>query len=159
MRFGVLVLGCLAICTSAYAAEPPAGIVSHLYRDFAWEAVVASPNATGLAQQPKAVLTHYFTPELAAALAGDAACAKQREEICALDFAPLWASQDPAAEDLQVFPAATSGHVTVRYTYPSTGKVISLDYQLLRTKAGWRISDVLYPSGDSLAHLLAAASR
>jgi hypothetical protein len=159
MRFGVLVLGYLAMYTSTYAAEHPAGTVSRLYRDFAWEAVVASPSAPGLAQQPKAVLLHYFTPKLAAALAADDACTKRRGEICALNFAPLWASQDPAAEDLQVLAGATPSHVTVRYTYPATGKVISLDYQLLQTKAGWRVSNILYPSGDSLALLLAAASR
>jgi hypothetical protein len=159
MRFGALVLSYLAMCTLAYAAEPPAETISRLYEDFAWEAVVASSNAPSLAQQPKAVLLGYFTPELATALAADDACAKQRHEICALDFAPLWASQDPAAQELQISPGATPSHVTVRYTYPSTGEVISLDYTLLRTKSGWRVSDILYPSGDSLARLLSAASR
>jgi hypothetical protein len=159
MRFGALVLSYLALCTLAFAAEPPAETVNRLYQDFAWEAVVASSNAPGLAQQPKAVLLRYFTPGLATALVADDACTKLRDEICALDFAPLWASQDPAAEKLQVSPGAMPSHVTVRYTYPSTGEVISLDYTLLRTTAGWRVSDILYPSGDSLARLLSAASR
>ena len=159
MRFGALVLGVLAICGPASAGESSVGTVGRLYRDFAWEAVVASPNAPGLAQQPKVVLLRYFTPQLAAALAADDACARHRHEVCALDFMPLWASQDPAAEELHISPGATSGHVAVRYTYPPTGAVISLEYRLLQTKAGWRVSDILYPSGNSLAGLLAAAPR
>jgi hypothetical protein len=159
MRFAIPVLACLAICMPVFAGNSPAATVNRLYRDFAWEAVMASSSAPGLAQQPKSVLLRYFTPELATALVADDACATARHEICALDFVPLWDSQDPAAEELQISPSTTPGHVAVRYTYPSTGEVISLDYALVRTKAGWRVSDILYHSGNSLAHLLAAASR
>jgi len=159
MRFAALALSAIGICGPAHAGGSAAGTVNRLYRDFAWEAVVASPNAAGLAQQPKGVLLRYFTPRLAAALAADDACTKRRGEICSLDFMPIWGSQDPAAEELQVTPGAAPEQVTVRYTYPSTGQVISLDYRLVQTKVGWRVSDILYQSGDSLAHLLSAESR
>ena len=159
MRFGLLVVACSIFCQVGYAAESPVGAVNHLYHDFAWEAVGAPSSKHGLAQQPKAILLRYFTPQLSAALAADAECAARTQEICALDFLPLWASQDPAATNLQVTPGAQSGQVKVRYIYPPTGAVVVLRYRLLQTKAGWRVSDIVYPSGESLASLLAGTSR
>ena len=139
----------------AFADGSPEATVNRLYRAFAWEAVMASSNAPGLAQQPKAVLLRYFTRELTTALVADDTCTTARHEICALDFVPIWASQDPAASDLEVSPGAAPGRVTVRYTFPPTGAVVSLDYRMVRTKAGWRVSDIFYltlpPRNVSLA--------
>jgi hypothetical protein len=159
MRFVALLLGWVAVAAPLYAGGSAADVVSRIYRDFAWEAVVASPNGPGLAQQPRGVLLNYFTPELANALVADNACTTRRHEICALDFMPLWASQDPAAEDLRVAQTTSPGQVTVRYSSPSTGAVISLNYRVVQTKAGWRIAHIVYPSGDSLAHLLSGRTR
>ncbi|MGN6513815.1 MAG: hypothetical protein ACTHKZ_09655 [Lysobacteraceae bacterium] len=149
-------LGILLLLASASvpAAVPAEGVVARLYRDFAWEAVVATPHAPGLAQQPKAVLLRYFTPALASAIAADAACAARTAKACALDFMPLWASQDPAAVDLSIAPA---GPATVRVTYrvPASGAAVTLVFRMESTGAGWRIADVVYPQGPSLAALLA----
>lgn len=147
----------LLVASAATQAAGPRAVetVSALYHDFAWEAVMARPTRPGLAQQPKAVLRRYFTPALASALAADAACAARRREICALDFAPLWASQDPAAQDLSITPGTGGNQVQVRFRAPSAQEWLVLTFQLAPTAAGWRVADISYPSGPSLAKLLA----
>jgi len=159
MRIHAILFGCLAILASARADASAVATVDSLYRAFSWEAVMASSESPGLAQQSRPILLRYFTPQLATTLAADDACSKKRHEVCALDFSPLWASQDPAAEDLQISKGTTPAQVLVRYTYPATGKTISLQYQLVHTKVGWRVADILYPSGDSLSKLLSTAKR
>jgi hypothetical protein len=145
--------------TTAVAAEPaPVAAVSRLYRDFAWEAVLAQPEGLSLAQQPKAVLQRYFTPKLASALAADAACASRRREICRLDFLPLWASQDPSAQDLTVAQAGP-GLVKVTFATPSSKQATVLQLNVVPTKAGWRVADIVYPSGPSLAALLSGKTE
>lgn len=148
----------LSVAWPAPACDSTVQTVAKLYRDFAWEAVLAQPDARGLAQQPEAILLRYFTPELASALAADAACAERRGEMCALDFAPLWASQDPAAHDLSVAPGTEAGQVRVQF-YPATGQVLQLTFRLVSTNGGWRIADILYPSGSSLARQLARGAE
>jgi hypothetical protein len=148
-----------SVGSSASAADTASQAVARLYRDYAWEAVVAQPSTPGLAQQPKTVLLKYFTPKLASALAADAACSARNAEICALDFAPLWASQDPAAVDLSVSPGTRAGQVGVQFTYPGTGQVLRLTFRLVRTKAGWRVADIVYPSGPSLAQQLEGSAE
>jgi hypothetical protein len=145
----------LSACAVAQAAEPPSvAIVSQLYRDFAWEAVLAPPAAPGLAQQPKSVLLRYFTPQLASALAADAACASQHHEVCALDFLPLWGSQDPVAQDLS-FVQTSNDQVQVRFISPPSRQAVVLEFKTVPTKIGWRVADISYSSGPSLAQLLA----
>jgi hypothetical protein len=145
--------------TAAAAAEPaPVAAVSRLYREFAWEAVLAQPEAQGLAQQPETVLQHYFTPKLASALAADAACASRRREICRLDFLPLWASQDPSAHELTVVQAGP-GLVKVTFVTPSSTRATVLQLKVVPTRGGWRVADIVYPSGPSLAALLSGKTE
>ncbi|WP_462116681.1 hypothetical protein [Lysobacter xanthus] len=132
--------------------------MSRLYRDFSWEAVLVQPEGAGLAQQPKAVLQRYFTPKLAFALAADAACAARGREICRLDFLPLWASQDPSAHDLTVAQAG-AGLVKVTFATPSSTQATVLQFKVVPTKAGWRVADIVYPSGPSLASLLSGKTE
>ena len=155
----VLAIALVAITSPAHAAESSVQVVARLYRNFAWEAVLAQPGATGLAQQPVSVLMQYFTPKLASALAEDAACAERRREVCALDFTLLWASQDPAAQDLYVTAGDGPSQVQVRFTYPSTRQVVQLTFRLVHTHSGWRVADIVYPSSPSLAQQLASGAE
>ena len=158
MRSAIAMMA-LAAFSAVRADEPPeVAVVSRLYRDFAWEAVLAEPQAPGLTDQPKAVLQRYFTPQLAGALVADAACASRRREICALDFLPLWASQDPAAQDLTVVQAGP-GLVQVKFATPSSTIATTLQLRVVHTRSGWRVADIIYPSGPSLAELLSSGTR
>ncbi|WDS34785.1 hypothetical protein [Pseudoxanthomonas sp.] len=153
MRVAAVLLSSLLLSAHAQATVPaPTGVVKQLYRDFAWEAVLHVPD-DGLAQQPEAVLLKYFAPKLASLLVSDAACVTRTHEVCRLDFTPLWASQDPAAQDLTITEAGAD-EVKVQYEIPSTHEHMVLQFRLARTPAGWRVADIVYPEGPSLVALL-----
>ncbi|RZZ84139.1 DUF3828 domain-containing protein [Pseudoxanthomonas winnipegensis] len=147
----------MLVGATAVAATPDRqqrAVVERLYQDFAWEAVLES-DTPGLAEQSKDVLRRYFTARLAGLIAEDAACAARRREICRLDFAPLWGSQDPSAEALTL-TSADGDTVRVQYMVPSTREHIALSFRVAKSADGWRIDDILYPDGSSLAKLLSA---
>ncbi|MET1025358.1 MAG: hypothetical protein ABWX87_13720 [Pseudoxanthomonas sp.] len=150
----------LLIATSAKAVTPasaPVNVVTRLYRDFAWEAVLSGSNdEVALGDQPNAVLLRYFDPNLARLLVDDAHCRARRHEICTLDFAPLWASQDPSAADLSVTQARDPGQVQVQYVVPATREHLTLVFRTVHTASGWRVADIVYPTGPSLVELLCA---
>ncbi len=160
MRIAIGALLFLLIATSGKAATStltPVDVVTRLYRDFAWEAVLSSANdEVGLGDQSEAVLLRYFNPKLASLLVEDARCRARRRQICTLDFAPLWASQDPVATDLSVSQAHDRGQVQVQYAVPSTREHLTLMFKLVHTASGWRVADIVYPTGPSLVELLSA---
>jgi hypothetical protein len=143
---------------SAFAAEEtPAQVVTRVYRDFAWEAVIEEPVAAGktLAEQPRDVLIRYLDDALTALILEDRACVRRTGEICRLDFVPIWGSQDPAgASGLHVSTARDAPDVvSVRFRYPN-GEVAKLTFRMARTARGWRIADIAYGSSPSLVTVL-----
>jgi hypothetical protein len=116
------------------------GIVFKLYRDYAWEAVMAA-GSDGLMQQPPQVLKQYFDDNLTALILRDRKCS-DKGEICRLDFVPMWASQDPAAVDLTVAKTKKNNIIRVQFRYPSTNEKIELRYHVSNTAKGWRICDI-----------------
>lgn len=124
-------------------------VVARLYRDFAWEAVVIEPYAPGVAQQPASVLQRYFDDGMVERFVADRECVRTSGGVCGLDHAPLWASQDPAAYDLRVKPAAETGVVDVEYESPAPNAKapVRLRYELVRTARGWRIADIVSHEG------------
>jgi hypothetical protein len=152
MRNVVLALifsGASATYAAPAAESGPVQVVAQLYRDFAWEAVVHSPDWDGraLLDQPRAVLERYFDSNLATLILRDRECVAQTGEICQLDFSPIWASQDPGASELNVAAGPSPDVVNVRFRYPGDGKKIELSYRMVKTRAGWRIADI-HNNGD-----------
>ena len=137
------------------AYREPQDVVAWLYRDFAWEAVM-SPRFAGdtFIDQPREVLERYFVEDLAALVLMDRECARRTKEICKLDFDPLFASNDPGASDLKVSWVAQSGLVHVTFKYPGNGQRIELDYKVVKSKRGWRVSDIIYKDRHTLRGLL-----
>ena len=76
------------------------------------------------------------------------------DEICKLDFSPIWASQDPGATALQISPGSTPDIVTVRYRYPGNNSDIHITYHLSKINGSWRIADIESDASPSLRHLL-----
>lgn len=116
-------------------------MVAQLYRDFAWEAVMRQPNWIGLMDQPREIIERYFDKKLTTLILRDRACA-EKEGMCKLSFSPIWASQDPSANDLKVQQSDKAEIVLVKFRYPSTNETVTLMYQLTKTSNGWRISDI-----------------
>jgi hypothetical protein len=118
----------------------PDGIVVKLYRDYAWEAVMAA-GLDGLMQQSPPVLKQYFDDNLVALILRDRKCS-DKGDICRLDFDPIWSSQDPAAVDLTVARTNKNNIIKVQFRYPSTNEKIELRYHVTNTVKGWRINDI-----------------
>jgi hypothetical protein len=149
----------LSTSTGVVSSQQPqpnaqVAIVTQLYRDFAWEAVLFQPDLPGLFDQPRDVLEKYFDQKLTALILQDRACAA-KQGMCNLDFLPLWDSQNPGATDLEVSQTAQSTVVSVKYRDLRSSKTIALSYQLTNTDQGWRISNIS-TSDWSLISILSA---
>lgn len=143
--FSVLVAACVGTSTSR--SEPPEVLVARLYK---------GETAEALLEQPHSALRRYFAEPLASLLAKDRDCVARTGEICELDFDPIWASQDPGGTDLTVVRSPASDVIRVRFRFPGNGAGVELDYQMIQTAEVWRVADIHYPSGPSLASILKA---
>jgi hypothetical protein len=138
---------CLLLLSATANAAPASGgtaIVARLYHDYAWETVMSEPGdefAT-LMLEPRETLERYFDPGLAELIAQDAECAARTQEVCKLDFMPIWGGQDPGARNLAVMPADDAGHVRVRFDYPGEDASINLAYTVEQGPDGWRITNI-----------------
>lgn len=150
----------LSLAAHAAAADNNDGLalVSRLYQSFAHEIQTNAlpPPGSNLIEQPRARLEQFFAPKLTALLLKDRQCVLKTGEICKLDFAPLWASQDPGARDLKIRQGSSAQNVIVSFRYPGNNEKIELNYQLVDTANGVRIADIRYPAGYSLQTLLSA---
>jgi hypothetical protein len=144
-----------AALAGAAPASPGTAIVAKLYHDYAWETVLAEPgdDFTALMQAPRATLEHYFEPALAQAIADDAECAARTQEVCKLDFLPIWDGQDPGARNLAVAATDDPHRVRVRFDYPGEEKSIELTYTVADGPSGWRITDIAGDGWDLQAIL------
>jgi hypothetical protein len=141
---------------SPAAPSEKVSVVSQLYQEFAWEAVIAEPQLSeqGLLDQPRAVLVRYFEGSLVQLILQDRSEVAKSHEVGRLDFLPIWDSQDPAATDLRVVDGPTRDTVSVSFRYPGRDQPIQLTYHLTKTPNGWRISDIEYASGYRLREIL-----
>jgi hypothetical protein len=132
------------------AADAAVSIVQRLYQDFAWETVIAEPTEPGLIDQPREVLKEYFDERLTALIIEDRRCAEITHEICRLDFMPLWDAQDIGATDLAIHPTPDPSRVEVTFRFAGAKVETKLTYQLVRSTAGWRISNITSPAWSLL---------
>jgi len=143
LRLALLAAAMLPL--SVYAAvipTPQVAAVSKLYEAFAYEAVVDYPVGRVFIDQTKEVLLRYITPELYELIHRDRLCAMSTHEICRLDFAPLWASQDPAGSTVN-FETGPRGNTVIAHVRAGAHST-KITYSLVQTKGGWRIDDIVY---------------
>jgi Protein of unknown function (DUF3828) len=91
----------------------------------------------------------YFEPKLANAIIADMAAAVKRNEVPTLDGDPFIDAQDWEIADLaiDIKPAGpTKARATVDFTNFRKPKTVTLD--LVKTAQGWRIADIMAPSGS-----------
>lgn len=143
--------------SESLAGQPPTPqveVVTKLYKDFAYEAVIEEPsNATGFIDSPREVLLSYLMPGLADLILKDRKCAADTREICNLDFMPLWGSQDAAGVTVRISSTNANDKVKVQLKYGVGSRMVT--YSLAITKQGWRIQDIGYEKGRaSLVQIL-----
>ncbi len=148
----ILIAG--AICS---ASEPPqVELVRTLYKTFAWQAIMDGKGNDDLVAQPRAVLEGYFDSALVELIRREDAC--RHGELCALEFDPLFASQDPFLHDLAIERSAKPDEVIVSFKQLDGTKErkVSIRFHLSKTPSGWRITDVVYSKTMSLKQLLSS---
>jgi hypothetical protein len=147
----------LAIGADAQRQAPsgPLGTVVKLYQDFAAEAVIDNPDLSlDLFAQPRAVLSKYLDDSLVALVLKDRECRQRTQEVCNLDFAPLWDSQDPVGTTVKISETPDAARVLVELRRFERPEVVRLTYRMTRGAAGWRVADIEYSGHASLASLL-----
>lgn len=150
--------GCAA---PANARDGFLDLLSQTYSRYAWVAVfsVTPPmGSTPLAMAEREELERVFAPELAHALLADRRRAEMRGEVGAIDFDLLFDSQDPIATDLAFRPGAHALEARACFK-DGTGEVRCLVFQGIELAGGVRVTDIVYPRGESLRRLLGLAPR
>jgi hypothetical protein len=140
------------------AAQPPTGAlaaVAKLYQDFAAEAVMetAELSIPDLFGGTKATMTRYLDDQLVALVMADRECSRRTQEVCNLDFAPIWASQDMVGATVKIAQGKDPARVNVDVRFPQN-EVRKLTYVMVRTAAGWRVHDIEYEGQESLVTML-----
>ncbi len=151
------ICGLLVMLSSTLAfaeAQTAKALVAQLYKAYDWETQANhAANRRTLLDESREVLTQYFDNKLTGLILKDRACAKKTQEICLLDFSPIWASQDPSVpKKLNISGTNSPEIVLVEIRYQGQ-KPLKLSYHVTETKAGLRISDIEY-SDSSLLKIL-----
>lgn len=90
----------------------------------------------------------FFSPDLARAMERDMRGAKQRNEVPTLDGDPFVDAQEWTITDLVVRVTGSGDAATGVVSFANFGKPKRLAVSLLRTPAGWRISDIAGGNGS-----------
>jgi len=111
----------------------------------------------------RVLVDRYFVKDLADLIWKDAGAPK--DEIAAIDFDPLFASQDPQITDFKInksgfargakFTHADKGSVVVTFKDASKNRRIVYAFTQDQAKA-WKIYDIRYPDNSSLREIFAA---
>ena len=103
----------------------------------------------------KEILLEYFDNNLTNLFLKDLECKIKYGRICNIDFDPIYCAQngDDGSLELEIKSIANNSHHFFTVSFTNVDR-ISLKYQLIQTENGWRVSDIIYPSGESLKEIL-----
>jgi hypothetical protein len=154
----------VVLCAIVFASPPqlPAAgasavaAVARIYQDFAAEAVIDSPDLSiqDLFGRSKATLDRYLDDALVTLVLADRACSQRTQEVCNLDFSPIWDSQDAVGTTVKISQGRDPSRVLVELRGPGGNEVRRLTYRMAKTAAGWRVHDIEYDSHESLVTML-----
>ena len=151
MRLFSICLWAISIVVGTVAADAapsgkqasPQEFLEAIYRPY------LDKNFKGTNLDKPADVRRYFTQPLANAILKDRAAAAKRNEVPSLDGDPFIDAQDWEMSNLKIDvkpigPDKATG--VVNFTNAGTAKTITLE--LVKTAAGWRISEINAPSGS-----------
>lgn len=127
---------------AAFAAQSgPADFLNAIYGQYA-------PGKDGVTLDDAAALRRVFTPSLAELIQHDRAMAEEADDLPTLDGDPFVDAQDWDITDLDVKVEDLGGGRAVGHvTFRNFGEAKTVELDLVRTTAGWRIDDVKW--GDA----------
>jgi len=130
--------------------QPPEDVLRMLFKDH------QPPLQRRISFTDKKQMERYFTPELIGLFLKDADCVKRTHEVCGLEGDPIYDSQDSGDEEIPVTiaPHSPLPHPSFEVTFVDLGRKETLIYELLKTKKGWRVSNIVYPDGGTLKKIL-----
>jgi hypothetical protein len=157
IKYVILIALILAITTSmslaqskAKTAAGPDAVVKNLY------AAQKADKSPFFQTKNRALVEQYFVKDLADMIWKDASDAKG--EVGAIDFDPLFNSQDPQITNLVVGKprkAGGAGYAYVTVAFKNGGKADKVEYELARgTDKKWKIAGIYYSDGEDLASTL-----
>lgn len=156
MKTTALLLALLPGLAVAAPHDTEVAAVRALYARYAQEAAIDDVGSPTLAGAPAAVLRLHLTEGLTRLLLLDRECKRRTQEICRLDFVPLWDSQDPVGTSVKLRWNAGQRRVEAELRRGG-GSARTLAYSLVKLKGSWRIDDIDFgPGRSSLRQLLAA---
>ncbi|HEX8150094.1 MAG TPA: DUF3828 domain-containing protein [Pyrinomonadaceae bacterium] len=72
-----------------------------------------------------------------------------------LDFDPLFNAQETQVRNFRVGAATTDGaSATVPVTFLNFGRKVRIEFRLVNTKGGWKVSNIVYGGGSDLVRIL-----
>ncbi|MBV9928940.1 MAG: DUF3828 domain-containing protein [Acidobacteria bacterium] len=105
-------------------------------------------------KQGRKLQQRFFDQKLAALIWKDATRPNQ-DEVGNLDFDPLYNAQDTQIKNFRVGAGAVKGTTaTVPVTFMNFDQKVRIEFRLVNTKAGWRISNIDYGQGSDLVQIL-----
>lgn len=128
--------------------EPAASVVRELYR--------VHRNGSGhvFERQGRKLQQKFFDQKLAA-LIWKNITETPEGELGNIDFDPLYNAQDTQIKNFRVGAAATKGEAaTVPVTFMNYDQKVRIEFRLVNTKQGWKVSNILYGGGSDLVKIL-----
>ena len=76
-------------------------------------------------------------------------------EVGRLDFDPLYNAQDTQIKSFRVGAGVVRGNTaTVPVTFRNFGQRVRIEFRLVNTKEGWKVSNIVYGGGSDLVRIL-----
>ena len=125
------------------AAQSAVELVTRLYKEFG-----NPPSTPALLGQPAPVLAKYLDKEFVSLVIAEGTRKCKEEDICGIDFEPLWGGQDTDIATLKIQATADPNIVAVHLDGQE------LQFELSQTADGLRIHDIQYKRGTSLRQIL-----
>jgi hypothetical protein len=132
-------LGALPFSAGAQQRETASAFVNAIYQPY---------RQKGFKGQPYTDAERYFEPVLAAAMRRDGAAAQQRNEVPLLNGDPFIDAQEWEITSLSIALTTHGERASAGVALVNLGKPYAVALTLVQTSAGWRIVDVLGPSGS-----------
>ena len=132
-----------------------AAVIERLYQNDSWETGDSIPvDRRPLFAAPAETLRRYLDSAFVRAVLADRACQVRTQDVCNLDFDPVWDSQDPTGATVHVVPTPDSSIVQARIGYPGANETRVVTYRMRRVGKGWRIADMGGGDWPSLLEML-----
>ena len=136
----LLALALLAVPVAAAAQEQtPQQFLASIYEPY---------KKTDFKGQPYWEINRFFAPDLARAIDKDFVEAKKRKEVPTLDGDPFIDAQDWKVEAITYAASVSGDKAAGAVAFTNLGEPKAVALTLVKTPAGWRISDIITANGS-----------